>query len=103
MAKASEGVLGELHAAVAAALVNVIEAEDANGIPICTAAHLGAAITFLKNNNITADPDTNAGLAALRETLKNKRADSKARMAGNKAAADDLEKRLAGEIPGLAQ
>ena len=36
-------------------------------------ALLSAAIAFLKNNNITADPATNAALAGLAETLQKRR------------------------------
>lgn len=104
MSKASESALGELHAAVAGALTNVIQATDKEtGVSLCTAAHLGAAIAFLKNNNITADPDTNKGLTALRDAIQRKRLDAKSSMAGKQRAAEDLERALAGEIPGLKQ
>lgn len=101
--KASESALGELHAAVANALIGVIDAKDEAGVPLCTAAHLGAAIAFLKNNNITADPDTNKGLTDLRDALQRKRLDAKSSMAGKQRAAEDLERTLSGEIPGLRQ
>ena len=103
MSKASEAALGELHAAVALTLANAIAAprftDDGNPIEgtegmACSAATLSAAITFLKNNNITADADTNVGLADLKRALESKRKDQKARMAGNKSAATDLEYRL---------
>lgn len=80
MTKATESALGALHAAVAEALTEVIE----NGVTLvdkegnevkspASPAYLGAAIAFLKNNNITADPDTNAGLSTLREKLAQRR------------------------------
>lgn len=103
MTKASETALGDLHAAVALTLSNAIAAplRDAEGVVIpeteglnCSAAVLSAAITFLKNNNITADADTNEGLADLKRTLEARRKDRKAAMQGNKSAAMDLESRL---------
>lgn len=78
---ATEEALGELHKAVAVTLTDVI----ANGIPVhnkdgeevdrapASAAHIGAAIAFLKNNNITASPTRNKDLAALKQTLANQR------------------------------
>lgn len=38
-----------------------------------TAAELSAAATFLKNNNITAAPETDPGLDALRQQLAERR------------------------------
>lgn len=77
---ATEEALGELHAAVANALTSVIR----DGMPMldkegeevrvpASAAHIGAAIAFLKNNNITASPSRNKDLAALKSTLAGKR------------------------------
>lgn len=63
-AKADSDKLGVLHGLVAEYLAAVIRTGSA------TPALIGAAITFLKNNAITADPATNAKLAALSETLK---------------------------------
>lgn len=79
--KASEALLGTLHGATAAFLIDVIE----NGIPVyeeneegerieirrepCTAAYLAQAIKLLKDNNITADSGTNRHLQDLMETL----------------------------------
>lgn len=103
MSKASESALGDLHAAVALSLANAISApmRDGEGNPIdgtegvlCSAAVLSAAITFLKNNNITADADTNEGLKDLKDKLEARRKDRKAAMQGNKSAAADFEDRL---------
>lgn len=80
MAKATETKLGELHEAVAVALTDVVQ----NGMTVVNKdgdevrvqappAYLTAAITFLKNNNITADPETNSKLATLREKLAERR------------------------------
>lgn len=77
---ASEEALGVLHAAVANTLTDVI----ANGQVVTdkegeamrispNPAYVGAAIAFLKNNNITASPSKNKDLAALRDTLASKR------------------------------
>jgi hypothetical protein len=80
MSKASEDALGELHAAVANVLTDTLE----NGAVVMDnegearritppAAYIGAAIAFLKNNNITADPSSNEGLKNLEERLKARR------------------------------
>lgn len=65
--KANSDSLGELHGLVAAYLAAVIKTGCA------TPALIGAAITFLKNNSITADPATNAKLNELSQTLKERK------------------------------
>lgn len=75
---ASESTLGELHEAVASALTEqvkgytVIEDEVEKEVKPSPAL-LGAAIAFLKNNNITASAEDNAALRELGETLKARR------------------------------
>ena len=75
---ASEKKLGDLHEAVAEALTEqvkgytVIEDEQEKVIKPSPAL-LGAAIAFLKNNNITADAEDNAALRELGESLKARR------------------------------
>lgn len=72
---ASDDALQGLHAAVATALTGAIAGatdEEGNSIPP-SAAHLAAAITFLKNNNITADANTNKGLTELKDALAARR------------------------------
>lgn len=69
-AAATERELGSLHKVVAVALKEAISSPGKDGV---SAAVLGAAITFLKNNNITASPTENAALADLNKTLNNKR------------------------------
>ena len=64
---ASETALGSLHGIVAEYLTLKLSTGKA------TAAEVGAAITFLKNNSITADPATNAALASLKGTLANRK------------------------------
>lgn len=65
--KASESVLADLHGVVAEYLKLKLLSGKA------TAAEVGAAITFLKNNNITADPATNERLRGLSQTLQNRK------------------------------
>jgi hypothetical protein len=73
---ASEKILGSLHEVVTESLLQDFEAAEAIEDPVTrTLARdkvRAQAITFLKNNNITADPETDKGLAALREKLKNR-------------------------------
>lgn len=69
MSAATDKALGLLHAKVATKLGDLIESDE------CNAAVLGAAITFLKNNNITAAASGNQELDALKEKLANKRHD----------------------------
>lgn len=83
MTTATVDDLGGLHSAVARALKSVVE----DGVPVVTRdaegneriekapaspAYLAAAITFLKNNNITAGKG-NADLDALKRALDSKR------------------------------
>jgi len=81
---ASDKKLGALHEQVADALAEQVVGYDepvldAEGEVVATKriraspALLGAAIAFLKNNSITADPSTNAELAKLKTTLANRK------------------------------
>lgn len=65
--RATEDKLGTLHGIVAEFLSLKLSTGKA------TAAEVGAAITFLKNNSITADPTTNAALNNLKGTLANRK------------------------------
>lgn len=68
---ASDKVLGKLHEAVASALQEQVEGIMDGEVRIPPSpALLGAAIAFLKNNNITADAAENAALRNLNEALK---------------------------------
>lgn len=71
---ATDKVLGDLHEAVARALIRAIESRvDGDGIPIYpSAAELGAAITFLKNNNVTCVPTDDNALGELQKKLEQK-------------------------------
>lgn len=75
---ASESKLGALHEAVADALTEQVkgyeeETEEGTKLVRPSPALLGAAIAFLKNNNITADAEDNAALRDLSQALQAKR------------------------------
>ncbi|MGA4005363.1 hypothetical protein ACI2US_03215 [Ralstonia nicotianae] len=67
MSKASTAELESLHAAVAKELQRRIDKEEAS------AADIGAAIKFLKDNSITAVIEDNSTMAALQEKLRARR------------------------------
>ena len=78
MSKATQAKLAELRGTVAKVLSERIVAplRDDNGDPIpntdglfCSTADIGAAITFLKNNSITADIEKSAELSELEKRL----------------------------------
>ena len=85
MAGASEEVLKQLHAELANQLLDMIR----NGVPVfdkegeevgtrkATAAELAVAVTFLKNNEITANLDDSDATKALREALEARRKKAK--------------------------
>lgn len=82
--KATESALAELHGTLARKLTETLDSEE-----LAPAAYFAVAVGFLKNNGITADPNQNAELAALGETLKQKRKDRKALLADMHAAAEE--------------
>lgn len=65
---ASASELNDLHAAVAKSLRERIEQDMKDLVPT-DAATLGAAIKFLKDNNISADPENSEDLTILRNDL----------------------------------
>ena len=65
---ATLGELQELHRLIAKSLNQRIEQDIEDNIPT-DAATLGAAIKFLKDNAVTADPADADDLGALREKL----------------------------------
>lgn len=65
---ATLGELQELHRLIAKALNQRIEQDIEDNIPT-DAATLGAAIKFLKDNAVTADPADADDLGALRDKL----------------------------------
>ena len=95
---ASEKTLGDLHEKVAKALTEQVEGyeepvlneegeEVATKLVRPSPSLLTAAIAFLKNNNITADPEQNEALATLNKRLAEKRK-GKANQLDLDAAAD---------------
>ena len=78
---ASDATLKALHAVLAEQLLDMIQ----NGVPVfdkegnesgtrkATAAELAVAVTFLKNNEITANLDDSDATKALREALEARR------------------------------
>lgn len=67
---ATDKRLGVLHAAVTEVLIKALDPDpnDDNEIVISGNA-IGAAIAFLKNNNVTAEVTENKGLQALEQKL----------------------------------
>ena len=65
---ATLGELQELHRLIAKSLNQRIEQDIKDNIPT-DAATLGAAIKFLKDNSVTADPADADDLGALRDKL----------------------------------
>ena len=82
---ASDTTLKALHAVLAAELLDMVK----NGVPVfdkkgneagvrrATAAELAVAVTFLKNNEITANLDDSDATKALREALEARRKKAK--------------------------
>ena len=96
--KAKESALEELHAEVAKALTSgingVMEVEvDGELVQVSTAspAMLGQAIKFLKDNNITADPEQDTNLQKLKEVLKTKEKKGRLQLVDPKQAAGEQE------------
>ena len=70
MAKAASlADLQDLHSLIARSLNQRISQDMEDGLPTDTAT-LGAAIKFLKDNNVSADPADADDLSALRDKLK---------------------------------
>ena len=82
---ASDATLKALHAVLAEQLLDMIQ----HGVPVfdkegnesgtrkATAAELAVAVTFLKNNEITANLDDSDATKALREALEARRKKAK--------------------------
>ena len=82
---ASDTLLKELHAELARQLLDVVK----NGVPVfdkegdevgtrkATAAELTVAVTFLKNNDITADLNDSDATKELRDALEARRKKAK--------------------------
>jgi len=69
MSAATLAELQRLHKLIARSLSARIEADMQDDLPT-DAATLGAAIKFLKDNNVSADPADADDLSALRDKLK---------------------------------
>lgn len=80
----SVGELNTLHTLIAKSLTQRIEQDIEDNIPT-DAATLGAAIKFLKDNNVTADPADADDLSQLRDKLKEQSAQRR-RKVGNVVA-----------------
>lgn len=106
MSKATEDALATLHGAVAEALTAAIAVGKVEmaGIELAvppSAAHIMAAITFLKNNNITADATSNAELSDLAAALSKTRQSAKGRL--SKSTIDAVAEQLDRDLGGLMQ
>lgn len=85
MAAASDATLKALHAVLASELLDMVK----NGVPVFdkegneagtrkpTAAELAVVVTFLKNNDITADLTDSDATRELREALEARRKKAK--------------------------
>jgi hypothetical protein len=91
---ATESALGSLHGIVAEYLKLKLASGKA------TAAEVGAAITFLKNNSITADPTKNKELAELAQTLANRKRRGGLTPAEARNATDSFDRMMGGITPG---
>lgn len=92
---ASKDELGTLHAAVAQALTVAVKPVVVDEVEVPpSAAHIMAAITFLKNNNITADAQTNKELADLGAALAARRKKTKPDINAMAEAGEALAKQL---------
>lgn len=72
---ATDSKLNQLHEALATQMLAIINGtrKDADGNTIhATAAELSAAVTFLKNNNITCVPSDDNALGRLEKKLQEK-------------------------------
>ena len=82
MAKAASlADLQDLHSLIARSLNQRISQDMEDGLPT-DAATLGAAIKFLKDNNVSADPADADDLSALRDKLKKQAEQAEQRRAG---------------------
>ncbi len=95
MAKAASlADLQDLHSLIARSLNQRISQDMEDGLPT-DAATLGAAIKFLKDNNVSADPADADDLSALRDKLKQQAEQAEQRRAGRsnvlKLATQDLK------------
>lgn len=107
MSKATEQELATMHGAIArgltAVLTDGVVIGEVEGEPIkapASAAYYMAAITFAKNNNITADAGTNKELDDLTKALQARRQSAKGQMSKRsvEAVAEQFERDLGGML-----
>ncbi len=106
MSKASEDELAEMHGVIARGLTTVLREGVTVGVgpegePLkatASAAYFAAAITFAKNNNITADAGSNKDLQDFTRALAEKRKNAKGRLSPTEIeqAAETLDRDLGG-------
>lgn len=108
MSKATSEDLGVLHGAttkiLTEVLTNGVKVMDKEGEVVSltpSAAYIMASATFLKNNNITADPATNKNLEDLRSALDRKRKEGKATL--TRRSIDEVADMIAKDLPGYEQ
>ena len=95
--RATEDKLGDLHGVVAQYLTIAIQSGNASP------AVLGAAISFLKNNSITASPSTNEALNRLSQTLQERRTKRGGLTPAAAKEAEGAFGALMGSMPGWPQ
>lgn len=69
MSKNSKELLQEVHTMLAEYFLEELKAAKEDGIPMMSST-LSVIVTFLKNNEITADVRSNEDLSALREKIR---------------------------------
>lgn len=95
--RASEDKLGVLHGIVAEYLTLAIQTGSASP------AIIGAAITYLKNNSITASASKNAALDKLSQTLQERRNKKGGLTPAAAREAESAFGALMGDMPGWQQ
>lgn len=98
--KATVARLCDLHNLITEALIEgcsaqEIEVEEGKKVrQLPSAAILAVGLAHLKNNSITADPETNNKLRELQDKLQQRRTAGKASMTDLQDAADNWQSRL---------
>ena len=112
MSRASDASLGDLHGEVARVLREEltspeVETQEQDGLSVTIVrdgkrklSAVALAITFLKNNGITADADENAALNELKQSLAARRTRRGVPKAVLEQAAHDFSSDLARDIAG---
>lgn len=95
MAKATQDALSELHGVVATELTRRITENEAS------AADIGAAIKFLKDNHITAAIEDNQGLSDLKKKLDEKIASRKGKVVPLRPSHEPSEEDIGDVLDGI--